>query len=153
MTALRPTPPPPRRRVAGGLALAAALALGGCAQETATTASPPASTASTPGATTAPTAAATRTATPTAGPGKDSPGVPTGKGARGRFSTLRGTVTQGEEGCFLLQTPTGVYALIGPQRGMLYAGMRAEVQGAPDDTAMTTCQQGTPFLVTAVRPG
>ena len=77
--------------------------------------------------------------------------VPSAPG-RGPLTTLRGTVSPGVEvGCLLLSTDRGVFQLLGPARAQLRPGMTVEVDGAPDDQLSTTCQQGTPFLVTAVR--
>jgi hypothetical protein len=77
--------------------------------------------------------------------------VPSGPG-KGRLTTLRGTVSPGvERGCLLLTTDRGVFQLLGAARAQLRPGMTVEVDGAPDDQLSTTCQQGTPFLVAAVR--
>ena len=79
--------------------------------------------------------------------------VPSAPG-KGRLTTLRGTVSPGvERGCLLLTTDRGVFQLLGPARAHLRPGMTVEVDGAPDDQLLTTCQQGTPFLVTTVRAG
>jgi hypothetical protein len=70
--------------------------------------------------------------------------------------TIKGTLQEGVEGnCVLLKTPDRLYQLIG--------GDRSKLQGSTSSTVtvtgrvvigmMTTCQQGTPFQVTDVRPG
>ena len=46
---------------------------------------------------------------------------------------------------------TPLYLLIGGDRVALQSGKRLTVVGTPQPGLMSTCQQGTPFQVTAVR--
>jgi hypothetical protein len=67
---------------------------------------------------------------------------------RGQLRTIRGTIQPGvESGCLILSTDEGVFQLVGAPTAGLKAGMTVEVSGTPDDTIVTTCQQGTPFVV------
>ncbi|MET8306542.1 hypothetical protein [Micromonospora sp. NPDC005173] len=57
---------------------------------------------------------------------------------------LTGTITRGvEPNCVLLDG----YLLIGGPRDVLTAGARVTVTGRVEPGVMTTCQQGTPFVV------
>ncbi|MET8198784.1 hypothetical protein AB0C42_00615 [Micromonospora taraxaci] len=70
------------------------------------------------------------------------PSTPPGVGA----TTLSGTVQGGvEPGCVLLDG----YLLIGGPRDVLTPGAQVEVTGRVEPGMMTTCQQGTPFVVSA----
>lgn len=70
----------------------------------------------------------------------------------GRGSALTGTVLAGvEPGCLLLEAAGVVHQLVGATQG-LAPGQRVTVRGRPDPAALTTCQQGTPFVVTAWSP-
>ncbi|MEU5786553.1 hypothetical protein ABZ754_02335 [Micromonospora purpureochromogenes] len=72
------------------------------------------------------------------------PSVPPGPGA----TTVTGTVEAGvEPNCLLLAG----YQLIGGPRDVLTAGARVTVTGQPKPDMMTTCQQGTPFVVDSAR--
>ncbi|MET7880370.1 hypothetical protein [Micromonospora profundi] len=63
---------------------------------------------------------------------------------------LTGTVTAGvEPNCLLLDG----YLLIGGPRDVLAAGSRVTVTGRVEAGMMTTCQQGTPFVVEGARKG
>lgn len=68
---------------------------------------------------------------------------------------LRGVLQSGvEDGCLLLATPAGVYVLLGDVRldgRPAGAGTAVEVTGTPSPDRATTCQQGTPLVVQAVR--
>jgi hypothetical protein len=74
----------------------------------------------------------------------------------GSEMTITGTLQEGVEGnCVLLKTPDRLYQLIGGDRSKLQgttAG-KVTVTGRIATGMMTTCQQGTPFQVTDVRPG
>ncbi|MEH0931911.1 hypothetical protein [Micromonospora sp. CPCC 205558] len=89
------------------------------------------------------------TVTPTTRPGVKTPkpggpSTPPGVGA----TTLSGTVQGGvEPGCVLLDG----YLLLGGPREVLTPGTRVEVTGRVEPGMMTTCQQGTPFVVTAAQ--
>jgi hypothetical protein len=67
----------------------------------------------------------------------------------GASDTLTGTVQAGvEPNCFLLDGNL----LVGAPSGALKAGARVTVTGHSQPGLMTTCQQGTPFVVESVRP-
>jgi hypothetical protein len=135
----------------------AGLMLGGCAQgggEPLRTPAPVGSTDPSPVATPAPT--------PTPQPGVtdlgDLPPVPdnkapgSGKPIPGQMGTpmrLTGVVTPGvEANCILLNG----YLLIGGPRELLRGGATVTVTGRVQAGLLTTCQQGTPFVVeTAMR--
>ena len=74
--------------------------------------------------------------------GKSSPGI-----------TITGTPTEGvENGCIVMQSGATLYLLLGGDRSVLMSGRPVVVRGTPDPGLMTTCQQGTPFRVTEVKP-
>ncbi|MBQ1074549.1 hypothetical protein KBX06_15440 [Micromonospora sp. C31] len=65
-------------------------------------------------------------------------------------TTLTGTVTSGvEPNCLLLDS----YLLVGGPRDLLKPGTKVTVTGKVQRDLLTTCQQGTPFLVETARPG
>ncbi|MGC5052632.1 hypothetical protein ACLQ2S_14385 [Micromonospora sp. DT48] len=62
--------------------------------------------------------------------------------------TLTGRVESGvEPGCLLLDG----YLLLGGPRDVLTSGASVTVTGRPDPTMMSTCQQGTPFVVSSAK--
>jgi hypothetical protein len=64
-------------------------------------------------------------------------------------TTLTGTIQAGvEPNCLLLDGNL----LIGGPRDVLKPGARVTVTGRSQPGMMTTCQQGTPFVVAAARP-
>jgi hypothetical protein len=74
--------------------------------------------------------------------------VPSGAGI-----TITGTPTEGvENGCIVMQSGDKLYLLLGGDPSILMSGGPVVVTGTPNPGLMTTCQQGTPFQVTAVRP-
>lgn len=78
---------------------------------------------------------------PPGGPGKSSP-APGG-------AVVTGTVTSGvEPGCLLI----GEYLLVGGPRDVIKAGAKLTVTGKVQPDMMTTCQQGTPFMVQTAKP-
>lgn len=98
-----------------------------------------------PSATGAPTVSISPSAFP---PGND----PTGKYPSGVI-TITGTPTEGvENGCIVMQSGDTLYLLLGAEPGALMTGRPVVVRGTPEPGLMTTCQQGTPFRVTEVRP-
>ncbi|MGQ5260327.1 hypothetical protein ACTWLT_06175 [Micromonospora sp. ZYX-F-536] len=98
---------------------------------------PSASVPSTPG-----TATPVPTATPK--PPSGGPSIPPPVGA----TELTGTITSGvEPNCVLLDG----YLLIGGPREVFTAGARVTVTGRVEPGMMTTCQQGTPFVVEGAR--
>jgi len=78
---------------------------------------------------------------------------PTGAGGE----TITGTVQAGvEPNCLLLQDDKGSHLLIirdTELRKTAAAGTKVTVTGKSEPGMMSTCQQGIPFIVSAVRPG
>jgi hypothetical protein len=124
------------RRV-GALAALLALALAACAQPSAE----PAGRAGAPAAS---------SAAPGAGP--PSADLTSAEGSQ----TLSGTVTAGvEPHCLVLKAGTDSHLLVFDDeslRSAAKAGTEVTVVGKAQPGMMTTCQQGTPFLVTSVLP-
>lgn len=108
---------------------------------------------STPSSSTGGTSPGPELGPPPSGEVEDLPPNPRPKARdRARVTTVRGTVQAGvEAGCLVMSTPDGMVNLLGAGTGKLRPGMRVEITGSPDDTRLTTCQQGRPFLVTEVR--
>jgi hypothetical protein len=111
--------------------------------------------------------AAPSSATPgSEAPGFQSPGprpssaVPPPLGPTGGVSpigelTLTGELQEGvEPGCVVLRTGDKLYVLIGGDRSKMQGSTSSKVTvtGKPEPGLMTTCQQGTPFRVTEMRP-
>lgn len=144
----------------GAAALLLVGVLAGCGQQEGGRAMTGSPEQSTPG----PSAAGTSTpGTATPGPDRTAPPLPTSadellgplpgpsRRASGALRTLTGTVVPGvESGCLLLSTAQGAYLLVGGDRAVLRAGATVTVQGRPDPTLLTTCQQGVPFVVASV---
>jgi hypothetical protein len=84
---------------------------------------------------------------PSADPEFPTDKVPSGKipsGAAQGPMTITGTVAAGvEANCLLLNG----YLLIGGPHDLLRDGAKVTVTGKPQPGLMTTCQQGTPFVV------
>jgi hypothetical protein len=125
------------RRFAVLIAASAALALSACA-----------GTSPVPSAGSAPSATAPTPATPTTEPsGK----TPVEKGS----TTISGTVSAGvEPGCLILQSTESHHVLVFDDpalRAEAKVGATITVTGKAKPAQMTTCQQGVPFIVTAVR--
>jgi hypothetical protein len=67
--------------------------------------------------------------------------------------TLTGQPEEGvESGCLVMRSGNQLYLLLGGDRQMLQSGRPVVVRGKPNPGLMTTCQQGTPFEVSEVRP-
>jgi hypothetical protein len=67
--------------------------------------------------------------------------------------TLTGRPEEGvESGCLVMRSGDTLYLLLGGDRQMLLSGRPVVVRGQPNPGLMTTCQQGTPFEVSEVRP-
>ncbi|MEU3453915.1 hypothetical protein ABZ671_09965 [Micromonospora sp. NPDC006766] len=114
------------------VALFACVTLAACASPGST--GGPAASASSPN----PSATPSDPTAPT-GPASASPGT----------TTLTGTVQAGvEPSCLLLDGNL----LVGGPREALKPGARVTVTGHAQPDLMTTCQQGTPFVVEAVKP-
>jgi hypothetical protein len=161
------------RRVIAAVAALAALVLAtallaGCAADTDGTPTPGGtvtepSTGPTPGAAgpTGPTPGATGPTAGATGPGRPTPSrlppIPvTPAPTAGAELTLTGVVIEGvEPNCLLLESPGGQYLLVaqaGVDRSLIRAGARITVRGRVAEGLMSTCQQGTPFLVSDARP-
>lgn len=67
----------------------------------------------------------------------------------GSAITISGTVEAGvESGCLVLEHEGTVYGIFGDfDTSVVYAGAQVTLQGNVDDGMMSTCQQGTPFVV------
>jgi len=67
--------------------------------------------------------------------------------------TVTGTVVEGVEGgCLLLEGGGTRYLLVGGDRSQLRSGARVAVTGRVDRGLLSTCQQGEPLVVSAVKP-
>ncbi|SNY35464.1 hypothetical protein [Paractinoplanes atraurantiacus] len=82
---------------------------------------------------------------------------PTGEPSRpaAGAKTITGTVTAGvEPNCLLLSDSSGSYLLIfddAAMRSDATVGRKVTVVGQTKEGMMSTCQQGTPLLVTSIR--
>lgn len=67
----------------------------------------------------------------------------------GSETTISGTVEAGvEAGCLVLEHGGTVYGIYGSfDASVVYAGASVTLHGKVDNDMMTTCQQGTPFVV------
>ncbi|MGC4809311.1 hypothetical protein ACLQ29_02110 [Micromonospora sp. DT228] len=134
-------------------ALTICVALSACASEDAGPGNPPPMPTGTQPVTSPPTPAPSGTPSivdpaPTTRPSNPKPGGPsTPPGVRA--TTITGVVQSGvEPNCVLL----GDYLLLGGPRDVLTPGARVEVTGRAEPGMMTTCQQGTPFVVSNANP-
>lgn len=96
----------------------------------------------TPDPSTSPETIAPTTPSGVKSPKPGGPSTPPGVGATTLSGTLQGGV---EPNCVLLDG----YLLLGGPRDVLRPGARVEVTGRVEPGMMSTCQQGTPFVVTA----
>jgi hypothetical protein len=117
-------------------ALCAALALGGCAQNTS-------GTGAEPGASMSTSPSADRST-----PSRVFPGTtPTGE------LTLTGQVEKGvEAGCLLLKQDGMTYLLVGGDPAVVKEGAQVRVTGRIASNVMSYCMQGTPFQVAEAHP-
>ena len=96
------------------------------------------------------------TGAPAAAPPSAAPTEESGKPSAPVGQTITGTVTAGvEPNCVLLSGGGTDYLLIFDDpalRDQVKTGEQATVVGRAEKGQMTTCQQGTPFIVTSVRP-
>ncbi|MFI5491677.1 hypothetical protein [Actinoplanes sp. NPDC051859] len=125
----------------------AALTVAGCANGGTTTDVPVgAPAASAPGAPSAtPPSAAPSSAAPS--PGAPSAKPPVQKGSR----TITGTITAGvEPNCLLIDDNLLIFDQESV-RNTAKVGTKVTVTGRSEPGMMSTCQQGTPFMVTAIR--
>jgi hypothetical protein len=129
----------PRRRSVVLVALTAALAAG-CARP----GQPGGNVSQDPGA-----SAPGNPASAPAGPSAGGTPTPTGKPVPAEM-LLTGTVEEGvESGCLLLAAGGTEYLLLGGDRTVIRPGAAVEVRGRPAPGTVTTCMQGTPFLVSS----
>jgi hypothetical protein len=144
------------RRYGASAALLAALFLAGCAGDGAPTSGPGGTAAS--GAPTGPVLEATSAPPPTtiaAAPGptpRAGTSSDTGKAKPPGDETLTGQVIAGvEPGCLILTGPAGARMLIvkGDAAKAVKVGATITVVGRADPGMVTTCQQGTPFVVSS----
>ncbi|MEU6247590.1 hypothetical protein [Glycomyces sp. NPDC047010] len=65
------------------------------------------------------------------------------------LTTISGTVQSGvESGCLVLEFEGTVYGIFGSfDSSVVYAGAQVTLHGEVDAGMMSTCQQGTPFVV------
>ena len=72
----------------------------------------------------------------------------------GSSMTISGTVEAGvEAGCLVLEYEGTVYGIFGNfDSSVVYAGATVTLHGSVDEGMMTTCQQGTPFVVEDAQP-
>jgi hypothetical protein len=132
------------------IALWAILATGGCAGGSEPSAAP---ASAVPSGSASPTPAVPSDPTP---PGS---AVPSGSASpapgAAEAKTITGTVTAGvEPGCLLLAGDREAHLLVFDDeslRSQAKVGERLTVTGRAEPDTMTTCQQGIPFIVTAVR--
>ena len=89
----------------------------------------------------------------TASPLTPEPSGPPEPSGKNYATTIRGSMQEGvEAGCLLLKADDGkLYLLLGGDRRVIAGGGRLEVVGTAQPGLMTTCQQGTPFMVSSVR--
>jgi hypothetical protein len=128
------------RTLAVGLAALAAVLLGGCAGDSGEGDQEPAPSPTTEAPSTPPSVPAT-------------PGLPTVPSLPPRDGelTITGEVIEGvEAGCRLLQTDSGDYLLFGETVAELQMGGTVTLRGRVQPDVMSTCQQGTPFVVLEV---
>jgi hypothetical protein len=136
------------RRIAAGLAaLAVAVLLGACAQQPGETGESPTPS---PPVTSPPVTPSPPMPSPVP-PETPRPPQPSPSPPAGALQTITGEVAPGVEmGCVLLRTDAGEFLLLGEQVDELSFGSTATVRGYADPSVMTTCQQGTPFMVSEV---
>lgn len=75
------------------------------------------------------------------------------KPGSGAQTTISGTVESGvESGCLVLEHDGTVYGIYGSfDSSIVYAGAEVTLHGKVEPDMMTTCQQGTPFVVEDAR--
>jgi hypothetical protein len=141
------------RRSGTLVALSVALFLAGCAGNTA-------GTGSAAGGSSAPLPPPL-TASPSVAPSGAGDAVPipdadiSGTPKPGLTETVTGVVSAGvEPNCLMLNGAKGPYLLIvtGDMTKAVKVGANVSVTGRPEPGMITTCQQGTPFVVTKVNP-
>jgi hypothetical protein len=87
---------------------------------------------------------------------QSAPSQPAVASSAGGSQTLTGEVAAGvEPDCLLLEGVGGPHLLVFEDkalRGVAQVGRRVTVVGRAEPGMMTTCQQGTPFMVTSISP-
>jgi hypothetical protein len=142
------------RRLAVPLVAVIVVALAGCSassREGAPIPGPSTSSAPDPSASTVPVVppAPTTTAQP---PGRNPSPRPEGPRPSGaktpKVVNVTGTVTEGAEaGCLLLEG----YLLVNAPTSLVYAGVRVKVTLEVQEGLVSTCQQGTPAMITSAQ--
>ena len=131
-------------------AFSVVLFLAGCAGNAADTGA--AGDSSVPPTTSAPAVPSTDPSSP----GTPDPATSDLKPATGTVETLKGQVIAGvEPGCLVLMSAQGSHLLVlsGDLKTTVKVGDTVTVTGRADPGMMTTCQQGTPFVVATVDAG
>ena len=143
------------RRFAVALTLLVCLA--GCAGNNASPTAGSAETSASPTSSAEPPSSSAPTPSSASGPSSSSPRPSTEPSAGGAAETLTGTVEAGvEPDCKLIRDNAGNHVLYFDDpllKSQAPVGKKVTVTGHSKPGMMTTCQQGTPFIVTSVGPG
>jgi hypothetical protein len=85
------------------------------------------------------------------------PSVPAQPAPSSSSVVLSGVISPGvEAGCIILQSDGKQYLLLFRDpalKSQAKPDATVTVEGVADPTRMTTCQQGTPFIVSSIKPG
>ena len=142
------------RRFAVALTLLVCLA--GCAGNNASPTAGSAETSASPTSSAEPPSSSAPTPSSASGPSSSSPRPSTEPSAGGAAETLTGTVEAGvEPDCKLIRDNAGNHVLYFDDpllKTKAPVGKKVTVTGHSKSGMMTTCQQGTPFIVTSVGP-
>jgi len=142
------------RRFAVALTLLVCLA--GCAGNNASPTAGSAETSASPTSSAEPPSSSAPTPSSASGPSSSSPRPSTEPSAGGAAETLTGTVEAGvEPDCKLIRDNAGNHVLYFDDpllKSQAPVGKKVTVTGHSKPGMMTTCQQGTPFIVTSVAP-
>jgi len=142
------------RRFAVVLTLLVCLA--GCAGNNASPTAGSAETSASPTSSAEPPSSSAPTPSSASGPSSSSPLPATVPSAAAAAETLTGTVEAGvEPDCKLIRDNTGNHVLYFDDpllKSQAPVGKKVTVTGHSKPGMMTTCQQGTPFIVTSVGP-
>jgi|KBSSwiStaDraftv2_1062776.scaffolds.fasta_scaffold1058838_2 hypothetical protein len=142
------------RRFAVALTLLVCLA--GCAGNNASPTAGSAETSASPTSSAEPPSSSAPTPSSASGPSSSSPRPSTEPSAGGAAETLTGTVEAGvEPDCKLIRDNAGNHVLYFDDpllKSQAPVGKKVTVTGHSKPGMMTTCQQGTPFIVTSVGP-
>ena len=105
----------------------------------------------------APSAGSAETSAPSSAPSSSSPSPSLEPSESGAAETVTGTVEAGvEANCTLIRDDAGNHVLYYDDpslKAQAPVGKKVTVTGHSKPGMMTTCQQGTPFIVTSVSPG